>query len=282
MKTRLFQKIDELNDKYIEIWRDVCEIESPTSSKSGVDADGAYYKALARERGWDIDVFPEERAGDVVVITMNKDALGEPIALSGHMDTVYETGAFGYPAVRMDAEKIYGPGVTDCKGGIVAGFLAMEALSECGFNSRPIVMYLQSEEEGGGKYSNDRTINRICNAAKDSLAFFNLEEGSYDSLTLTRKGVASLEFTVKGVEAHSALCAVSGANAILEAAHKIIELEKFKDKNGLTVSCTVIKGGTVHNTVAGECHFIANVRFATGSQLEELLKYAERLASEPP
>ena len=280
MKDALFTKIDALNDKYVKIWQDVCNIESPTASKSGVDAVGEYFKAFARERGWKIDVFPEERAGDVVVITMNADATGEPIALSGHMDTVHDIGSFGSPAVRMDDEKIYGPGVTDCKGGIVAGFLAMDALRECGYKSRPIVMYLQSDEEGGGKYSGDRTIRRICEAAKHSLAFLNLEGGTYDTLTLYRKGIASFEFTVKGIEEHSSMCAIEGANAILEAAHKIIELEKFKDHEGLTVSCTVIKGGTVHNTIAGECKFIANARFATNKQLDDFRAYAEELAKE--
>lgn len=280
VKDRLFEKISELNEKYIGVWRDVCEIESPTGCKTGVDAVGEYFKALARERGWKTDVFSEEKSGDVVVITMNPDAEGTPVSLSGHMDTVHEIGAFGYPTVRIEGDKIYGPGVTDCKGGIVAGFLAMDALYECGFNSRPVVMYLQSDEECGSKYSGGRTIERICEAAQGSAVFINLECGDYDMLTLYRKGIADFYFTVKGVEAHSSLCAVSGANAIAEAAHKIIELEKFKDGKGLTVSCTVINGGSAHNIVPGECNFIANARFATNAQLEMIREYAQSLAGE--
>ena len=280
MKEKIFEKISELNEKYIKVWQEVCELESPTNNKAAVDAVGEYFKALARERGWMIDVFPEERAGDVVVITMNPDAKGVPVALSGHMDTVHAIGSFGYPAVRIEGDKIYGPGVTDCKGGIVAGFLAMDALRECGFNSRPVVMYLQSDEEGGGKYSNDRTIGRICEAAQGSAAFLNLEGGDYKVLTLYRKGIADFYFTVKGIEAHSARCAVEGANAVAEAAHKIVELEKFKDNEGLTASCNVIKGGTVQNTVAGECNFVANVRFLTNAQLDFFREYVEKLAKE--
>ena len=280
MTNKLFKKIDELNEQYIEIWREVCEIESPTCLKSGVDAVGEYFRSYARKRGWKIDVFPEERAGDVVKITMNPDSDGTPIALSGHMDTVHAVGTFGYPAVRMDKEKIYGPGVTDCKGGIVAGFLAMDALHECGFSSRPVIMYLQSDEEGGGKYSGDRTINRICEAAQGSAAFLNLEGGRYGEITAFRKGIASFEFTVRGVEAHSSLCATNGSNAILEAAYKIIELEKFKNRDGLTVSCTVINGGTVHNTIPGKCIFIANARFATMAELDMIREYCRQLAKD--
>lgn len=63
---------------------------------------------------------------------MNPESDNQPVALSGHMDTVHPVVLFGTPAVRRENEKIYGPGVMDCKGGIVAGFLAMDALQICG------------------------------------------------------------------------------------------------------------------------------------------------------
>lgn len=280
MRKLIAEKINELKDEYLRVWCDVVALESPTCDKAGVDAVGKYFAALAKERGWAVDIFPQERAGNVITVTMNGDANAAPIALSGHMDTVHPVGSFGSETVKIEGDKIYGPGVTDCKGGIVAGFLAMDALRRCGFTSRPVVMYLQSDEEGGGKYSGDATINHICKEAADSVAFLNLECGGEGEITAVRKGIASFEFTVHGVEAHSSKCAIAGANAILEAAHKIIELEKFKDPDGLTCTCTVIKGGTVHNTVAGECSFIANVRFATMAELDYFSDFASELAKE--
>ena len=280
MKDKIFQAIDELNDSYVKMWADVCEIESPTDSKAGVDAVGEYFINYANAHGWKVDVFHQEIAGNVVTITMNPDAKGAPVALSGHMDTVHAIGSFGYPAVRIEGDKIYGPGVTDCKGGIVEGFLAMDALESVGYNARPVVMYLQSDEEGGGKYSGDATINHICEVAQGSEAFFNLEGGNSKNICIGRKGIVSFEFTVKGVEAHSSGCATNGSNAILEAAYKIIELEKFKDKAGTTCCCTVINGGTKHNIVPGECRFVANVRFARMSELDEFIAAAEKICKD--
>jgi hypothetical protein len=101
---------------------------------------------------------------------MNPKASLAPITYSGHMDTVHPHGIFGYPPVRIDEEKVYGPGVIDCKGGVVCGFLAMEALQNCGFTARPIQMLLQSDEECGSKISNKATVRYICEKAKDSLA----------------------------------------------------------------------------------------------------------------
>ena len=282
MRDKLIAMIDELNEEYVKIWEDICNIESPWSHKAGVDAVGQYFIDYANERGWKVEVFEQERAGNVVTLTMNPDVDAAPIAFSGHMDTVHELGSFGYPPTRVDWEndRIYGPGATDCKGGLVVGFLAMEALRRAGYRKRPVVMYLQSDEESGGKLSADATINHICQRAQGSVAFFNLENSVKGQICLGRKGIVSFEFTVTGISCHSSACATAGANAILEAAYKIIELEKFKDKDGLTCCCTVINGGTVHNIIPDECKFIANVRFAKMSQLDEFIAAAEKLCED--
>ena len=277
---KYFEKIDELNAEYIKVWEDVCNIESPTAYKEGVDAVGNYFADRARARGWEVEIFEQPVSGNVVSITMNPDAKGTPISLSGHMDTVHAIGSFGTPAVRKDEEKIYGPGVTDCKGGIVAGFLAMDALSQCGFTDRPVRLLLQSDEECGSMASNKATIGYICEKAKGSAAFLNLEGHTHlgGQVCIQRKGIITFTFAVTGIEAHASNCATDGASAILEAAYKIIELEKMKDKEGLTCSCGVIKGGTVVNTVPGYCEFKANVRFATQEQLDLVKNYAQELA----
>ena len=282
MKDKLFRIVDELNVEYVKMWEDVCNIESPWHNKEGVDAVGDYFIRHANARGWKVEVFPQEKVGNVVIITMNAEVDAPPIAFSGHMDTVHEVGSFGNPPTRVDWEnnKIYGPGTTDCKGGIMVGFLAMEALWRVGYKARPVVMYLQSDEESGGKLSKDATINYVCERAQGSVGFFNLEVGIRRKICMGIKGVVSFDFIVKGVEAHSSGCATYGSNAILEAAHKIIELEKYKDPKGLTCCCSVIHGGTKHNIVPGECRFVANVRFAKMSELDEFMEAAKKLCAD--
>ena len=70
----LFEKIDELNNKYISVLEDICNIESPTDYKAGVDAVGKYISDMASERGWKVEVLKQDVAGDLVCITLNPDA----------------------------------------------------------------------------------------------------------------------------------------------------------------------------------------------------------------
>lgn len=275
----LFQKIDELNADYLRVWEEICNIESPTAYKAGVDAVGAYCSAMARERGWTVEIQTQSLSGDVVCITMNPDAKRAPISLSGHMDTVHPVGMFGTPAARIEGDKIYGPGVEDCKGGVIAGLLAMDALRLCGFVDRPIRLLLQSDEETGSKGSGKTTIGYICEKAKDSVAFLNLEGFKSGTATVQRKGIVSFRFTVKGKEGHSALCAQEGANAIVDAAHKLIDLDRLKDHDGITCNCALVEGGTVLNTIPGTCSFSVNFRYATQEQLDWIDQYVKQLAA---
>ncbi len=276
--TRLFEIIDSLFDKYVKVWQDVCKIDSPSDYKEGVDKVGSYFIDMASSLGFEHEVLEVENAGNAICITMNGDAPQKPFVLSGHIDTVFPVGTFG---VSIDNEKIYGPGVCDCKGGVVMSMMVMEALKIYGFKSRPVMLLIQTDEEVSSRLSNRETINYICQKAKDAVGFINMEGASPDVnyACLWRKGIFSCHFEITGIAAHSSQCAKKGASAILEAAHKIIKLETLKDHEGITCNCGVISGGTVRNTVAENCTFTVDIRYATKEQLEWVKQFLNEVAS---
>ncbi len=278
MYNEIFKGIDSLENEYVAFLDKVCNIESPTSNKAGVDEVGRCFIEEAQRLGFEIEVLPQEVAGDAICITMNPDAEREPICVSGHIDTVHPVGLFGYPPVTRDEEKTYGPGVMDCKGGVVAALMAMEALAKCGFKSRPVRLLIQSDEETSSSTSGKATINYICERAKGSVAFLNLEGQTGNTAVIKRKGILRYKFEITGRAAHSSIC-YTGANAVCEAAHKIIKLEALKDPDGLTCNCGVINGGTTPNSVADKCTFSADIRFSTREQMEKGIKLLEEVAA---
>lgn len=278
----IFKKIDELSNDFVNVWEDVLNIESPSNFKKGVDKLGSYFINFAKQNDWDVEIFKQENFGDVVTITMNSNSTLPPVTISGHMDTVHPLGSFGTPAAHREGDILYGPGAMDCKGGIVAGFLTMKALKDCNFTNRPVRMILQSNEEVGSGLNNKATINYICEKAKDSVAFLNLEghEAQFgEKIALIRKGIAGFLFKITGVEAHASYCAFQGASAIREAAHKIVELEKVKFLDGITFNCGIINGGKAQNSVPGKCEFYVDVRFNTKKEYEDAIKRINKIAN---
>lgn len=270
---QLFQRIMELEQEYITFWADICSIESPTDYKEGVDRVGQFIMDKARARGWQIEVQEQPISGNCICITMNPEVQERPVCFSGHMDTVHPVGLFGPEPVHMDEEKIYGPGVVDCKGGIASSFLAMAALEDVGFKGRPVKLLLQSDEENSSRFSKKSTVDFMCQKSENCVAFLNGEGWERGTVTLTRKGIRRYQLEVTGKTVHSAVCP-TGSSAIREAAYKIIELEKMKNADGLTCNCGLISGGTAENTVPEKCSFTADIRF---TRQEELLEAEKRI-----
>ncbi len=275
---KLFSIIDSLNDEYISLWGKVCNIESPTSHKEGIDAVGEEFIKIAKARGFLVEVMEHEVAGNAICITLNPESHERPVVFSGHIDTIYPLGLFGMPAVHYEDDRIFGPGVMDCKGGTVASLMALDALSKFGFASRPVKLIIQSDEETGSRTSDKETVAFMLNAAKDAVAFLNTEGIQGKTAVVKRKGILRYRFNICGRAIHSSKCN-EGASAILEAAHKIIKLEKMKDSDGITCNCGVIEGGSAANSVAETCTFVADIRFADESQMETAEKAVRKIAA---
>lgn len=274
---KLFKVVDDLSQEYLDFLIELVKIESPTEYKDGVDSVCKLITDRAREKGFEVDILYHPIVGTPACITLNPNASGKPVCISGHMDTVHAVGSLGKNPVRYEGDKLYGPGVNDCKGGIVAGFLAMDALDRIDFRSRPVKLILQSDEENNSKLSQKATLEYMINKAGDCVCFLNCEPNRV-GITVERKGIVCFKYTVKGLPAHSAEC-VRGKSAIAEACHKILELEKLKSPDSVTCNCGIISGGVATNTVPGECTFFADFRYKSQEDYDFAVKYAQKVAN---
>lgn len=78
------------------------------------------------------------------------------------MDTVHPVGLFGTPPVKQEGDKIYGPGVVDCKGGIVAAFFAMRTLNDCRFT----LFEVTGKAAHSGVCYKDELLNHLKNGGE--------------------------------------------------------------------------------------------------------------------
>ena len=263
---KVFDKIDELKDKYLNVLIDACNIESKTDDKEGVDKVGAYFASIAENMGYTIKKKEFEKAGNVYSFTYNPSGKKKMICVSGHMDTVHPKGIFGYPPTRSEGDYVYGPGVNDCKGNIAVELLVMEALKVCGYDERPVRLILQSDEEVNSSLSDRKTLEFMLEEAKGSAAFLNAENSSPNrKLAIGRKGITNYKITINGKKIHAGAC-TNGASAIKEAAHKIIELEKDNDIEAITFNCGMITGGDATNIVPDMCEVFVEYRFKNMQQ----------------
>lgn len=255
--------------RYIEELRELCAIDSDSYNKVGLDAMAQRLGARMRGLGMDVTIIERETWGNDVYGVLGGTGNGN-VLLLGHMDTVYPVGTAAARPLRVEGNTVYGPGVCDMKGCILAGIYAIEALQALGFHDfGEIRLLCVSDEEINIRHCQD-IMER---ASKDCQAAFTLEAArSNGDIVSARKGNTAYTLTARGRSAHAGVEPEKGRNAIVELAHQVLEIQALDGwREGLTISAGVISGGTVPNVVPDFAQAQFDLRF---------LKQADRLATE--
>ncbi len=275
-KEKLFQKIENNKDKYIDFLCKICSFEARAYDKETIDQMVDYISNYAQNEGFCVERKHMEKCGDFLIIDINSGK-EKSCMFMAHMDTVHEKGVFGNPAVKVEGDKIYAPGIIDCKGGIAIALLAMKALYENGFNKH-VRLVLTSDEEVSLELGGDEEIDFIQQSALGFPCVINCETAVKDEVVISRKGILTYQLDIKGVGGHSGEHYFACKNAVLEAAHKIVALHQKSVVGGTTYSCNVVNGGKVTNVIADACSVFVDVRVVTMEDKEKAKEQVYEIA----
>jgi glutamate carboxypeptidase len=236
-------------------------LETPSDDKALLGAGLAHLERWLGER-WGAPAtrahHPSPDHGDVVVL--DYPGTGGPLTLLAHYDTVWSAGTLAGWPVRVDGDRITGPGVFDMKAGLVQLVWAVRALRAAGLPTPALRLVLTGDEEVGSPFS--RPLIEAAGAGAAAVLVF---EASADGAVKTaRKGVGLFTVRARGVEAHAGLEPGRGASAIDEIARAVRTLHDATDlAEGTTVNVGVLSGGTRANVVAGAAEAAVDVRVAS-------------------
>ena len=278
-KQRAFQFVDDRREEMVALWQEVVNMESGPHEKPGIDAVAARFQKVLDEVGAVSRTVEFANAGNMLIAELG-DAGSKPgIIFMGHMDTAIAAGAIARQPFTIKDGKAYGPGVLDMKGGIVAFLYAIKALKSIGYSSRPIKVVLAGDEEVLHARSNAPDV--FLEEAKGYAAAFNTETGFVDNgIVVGRKGVARLMLEVKGVAAHAGNDPENGRSAILEIAHKIIDVQNLTDwDKGISFNVGVMQGGKTSTAVPDYAKIDIAVRYKDPDDLPWILEQLQAVGA---
>ncbi len=254
----------------IDLLTTLCNFETPTLGKEHVDKMGAFMEAQFRELGASsITRLPQAKVGDLLVAKWNEAAPGKPIMFLIHIDTVWPLGTLAERPVRIDDDgRLFGPGAIDMKGGITVVLSALRGLKERGeMPNRPIWVMMTSDEEVGSIYSHDP----IEEYAKQCGLVLVMEPATIDeALKTMRKGIATYRLDIEGLPSHAGNAPEKGINSIIEFAQQAMKLRDWNDyKRGITVSVTMVEGGSATNVIPAKTVAHVDTRAMTITDWQE-------------
>jgi glutamate carboxypeptidase len=260
-------------------------IDCGSFDRAGVGRVADLCESMFLASGWTVERTQPQTSedgvplGDTVVGTID-GASGPRVLLLAHMDTVFDDGVAAERPYTVRDGRAFGPGVSDMKGGLIAGFVAVDALREAGFDSFGRITYVCNPDEEIGSPSSKDLIRRL---AVEHDAALVLECARADgNVVSARKGVTDYLIRVRGRAAHAGVEPEKGRSAVIEAAHKAIAIAAVHGRwPGVSCNVGVLRGGTRTNVVAEEAVLEVDLRSSELETLEAAEREIERICAEP-
>jgi len=260
---------------------ELVEINSSTENVEGGHRVGTMLEELFRIDGLETHRLESasRKYADHLVVSSACTTMGQaPIALVGHLDTVFPPGTF--EGFKRDGDLARGPGVLDMKGGLVVVAWALKALAQAGAleDLRGLRVVVVSDEEVGSP-EGQKIIQNAIAGARGALVF---EAGRKGDLVITRrKGTGAMTATAHGKAAHAGNSHKEGANALWALARFVDRAQGLTDyARGVTVNVGKITGGTSKNTVPDRAEALVDLRFETRADGDALVAMMQKAAAE--
>ncbi|MFF5497631.1 M20 family metallopeptidase [Streptomyces aquilus] len=274
---------------YLEDLRELVAIDSGSYDPDGVNQVADWVQERLLRTGFTVErvslpAVGTFQAGDALV-ARKRGGLpsaegGRRILLAGHMDTVFDRGTAQERPLTVHGSTAHGPGVSDDKGGLLAGLTALDILDEHGLTAYDELILLATPDEEIGSPASRPLIERIARDAHYGLGLECARENG--DLVIGRKGVADFHITVTGRAAHAGIEPERGANAALSAAHLIVELQALNGRwDGVTVNVGTIRAGSRANIVCADAELRVEVRAATTADVRHVRRAIQEAAAHP-
>lgn len=224
-----------------------------------------WLEARLHSAGFKVERYTHSDAGDDLLAVKRGSGTGR-VMLLGHSDTVFPHGTAAQRPLKIEGDKILGPGTCDMKAGLLAGIYAIEALNSIGFEDyEQIVFLIVSDEEVDNRHAIP-LIRRVSHMA-DVVLTLEAARANGDIVT-ARKGVRAFTAEAFGKAAHSGVEPEKGINAILAMTRQIEALQQLADpRQEISVNVGYIEGGRLRNIVPDYARIIFEARAFTPEQL---------------
>ena len=283
--------IDQLSEKLTEHLKELIGCNSFRFNPAGIDAAGQIVASWFEPLGFSGESIQSTvpGAGHHLILT-KKGSSDKNLIYIAHLDTVYppdENDDTGFP-IRIEGDRLYGPGAADCKGGIVLFRQIMTALKQLDpslYEKLSCTFLLNATEEGGCEDFPVLLKQRVNENTLGSIGLepgrISREGGNESGFTIARKGSRRFLLEVTGREAHSGVNHPYGVNAIRELARKIEIIESLTDYNkGITLNVGTVSGGTSVNTVPGYARAEIDLRFDREEDLSPVISRLKTICKE--
>ena len=258
----------------IESLKEMVNIESGTMDLPGLGRMADYAERRLKALGSQVERRPSSTAKGEMLIGRLQGSGRRKLMLIAHLDTIYWPGTLATQPIKLDGNRLYGPGIADDKGGVAVILHALDILRAAGWQDYAQLTVLfncdeESQSAGSGETiaalaeSHDVVLSYEPTAAK---AMFKTE-----GVLLAAAGTGTVTMTVTGRTSHAGAAPEQGRNALIELAHQIGQTaDTVKGIPGAQLNWTQASAGRVRNQIPDMALASADLRLTAADAAQKL------------
>ena len=259
----------------IETLRELVAIESGTMDAKGLAQIVDYAQQRLQALGGQVER-RKTTAGHSDVLVARWQGTGKrKLMLMAHLDTVYWPGTLASQPYRQDGNRLYGPGIADDKGGVAVILHALALLQQAGWRDFAELTVLFNGDEESGSLGSREAITTLAQAHDVVLSFEPTAASTSpqgEGVLLNAAGAGRVLMTVKGRASHAGGAPQLGRNALIEAAHQMLQTQDVaKDIPGAQLNWTMLETGKTGNQIPELATVSGDVRITQRGAEEPLL-----------
>ncbi len=258
----------------IQSLKDMVSIESGSANAAGLAQMASFTEGRLKALGATTERIAVTRGPGTMVKGTFTGTGKRRIMLIAHMDTVYGPNTLATQPIRLEGNRLYGPGIADDKGGIAVILHALALLKSAGWQDYAQITVLFNPDEEVGSPGSGDTIARLAEQ-HDVVLSCEPSAGSVvmkgQPLLLASAGVATATLDVKGRAAHAGAAPELGRNALYELSYQMLQTRDVaKDVPGAALVWTRASANGPLNQITEKAEAVGDVRLTQPGALEKL------------
>ncbi len=259
----------------IESLREMVAIESGTMDAPGLARLADYAQRRLTALGLKVERRKATSGNGDILIGQASGSGNRKLMLIAHMDTVYWPGTLTSEPIRLDGNRLYGPGIADDKGGMAVILHALALLRDAGWaNYAQLTVLFNSDEESGSAGSGE-AIATLADAHDVVLSYEPTaakDVAQAEGVLLSAAGAVSLTMDVAGRTSHAGAAPQLGRNALVELAHQVLSTRDVAQTvPGAQLNWTTMQSGKARNQIPDSAQAIADVRLTAAGASDKLM-----------
>ena len=209
----------------IDTLKEMVTIESGSANAEGLAKMADYTEKRLHALGAKTERIKATRGPGTLVKGSFAGSGRARILLIAHMDTVYPANTLATQPIKLDGNKLYGPGIADDKGGIAVILHSLKILGDAGWRDYARLTVLFNPDEEVGSVGSGELIATLADEHDVVLSFeptASKAVAKSEALLLGASGTATATMEVKGRAAHAGAAPELGRNALIELSHQLL------------------------------------------------------------